>query len=739
MSAVRAIDAAFVPPLAANDNAALSATLIKMPVVSHNGLYCATQAKWGTTVLADNITYHPSGSVYQMNYGNGQDFTQTLNTRLLPDRLLATGGGVTALDLSYTYDQRAKITSIIDGAVSGNNRSYTYDALGQMKTATGPWGTQTNDYDTFGNILSREFMSGGALTRTIDLQYDAKNRVYNSVDSASVGSGFGNSGTGSRTVGYDSRGNVTTLGTMAFAYDYSDQPTVLTGSLGGTTFNSSSYTYDGNLKRVKSVINGRVIYNVYDNTGALIHVRKMAYGQEGEERSDYVKAAGKSIARLVRNGASGAHTAYFTFSDHLGSPVATMNGTTGVLETERYTPFGIAMDNPNALTDQAGFTGHIKDSATGLNYMQARYYDPVMGRFLSVDPVTFVDSGRPGQFNRYAYTWNDPINANDPDGEFLNFVAKFAVDVALEVAIQVASGEEIDLLAAGKGAAVGIVDPTKTARKIAKLGKIANATRKANKTCCFVAGTLVDTKDGLRPIEDIEVGDLVFSKDEETGVTDYKPVLGLIRLHDRVIWDLETVSETGEAHTFRTTDDHPWWVEGSGWKRTDELTPKDILATQTGEKVSVLSVTNTNLIEPTYNFEVADFNTYFVGESKVWVHNAACDVGLSGRGLKPSEGSRTIQGQVDNAVETAGGNVTVKRGGQDLVRVRSSGHGSSSATSTPQNVRNVAPSGKVFNQPGSDRSTSNRDMKELYKARTGQGTNEARTRGGKCINLGSCD
>ncbi len=152
--------------------------------------------------------------------------------------------------------------------------------------------------------------------------------------------------------------------------------------------------------------------------------KKEAFNGDPLERSDYVKAAGQSIARLVRNGASGAHMTYYTFSDHLGSPVATMEYDPTIttaqvaIERERYTPFGIAMDNPNALTDQAGFTGHIKDSATGLNYMQARYYDPVMGRFLSVDPVTFVETGRPGQFNRYAYTWNDPINKTDPTGMY---------------------------------------------------------------------------------------------------------------------------------------------------------------------------------------------------------------------------------------------------------------------------------------------------------------------------------
>ena len=49
--------------------------------------------------------------------------------------------------------------------------------------------------------------------------------------------------------------------------------------------------------------------------------------------------------------------------------------------------------------------------------MQARYYDPVIGRFLGEDPVTFMDTGNPSQFNRYAYTFNDPVNLTDPDGE----------------------------------------------------------------------------------------------------------------------------------------------------------------------------------------------------------------------------------------------------------------------------------------------------------------------------------
>ena len=88
----------------------------------------------------------------------------------------------------------------------------------------------------------------------------------------------------------------------------------------------------------------------------------------------------------------------------------------GVLPTEAYSPFGITLKNSAANDNQAGFTGHIKDKATGLNYMQARYYDPVIGRFLSVDPVGFMDTGHPGYFNRYSYVQNDPINMIDPLG-----------------------------------------------------------------------------------------------------------------------------------------------------------------------------------------------------------------------------------------------------------------------------------------------------------------------------------
>lgn len=62
-----------------------------------------------------------------------------------------------------------------------------------------------------------------------------------------------------------------------------------------------------------------------------------------------------------------------------------------------------------------GYTGHVNDPETGLVYMQARYYDPATGRFLSVDPVAPV-GGNLFNVNRYDYANNNPINNVDLDG-----------------------------------------------------------------------------------------------------------------------------------------------------------------------------------------------------------------------------------------------------------------------------------------------------------------------------------
>lgn len=110
--------------------------------------------------------------------------------------------------------------------------------------------------------------------------------------------------------------------------------------------------------------------------------------------------------------ASGGVT--YIHTDGLGSPVARTDAAGQVISRTRYEPYGYVA---SGAAPSIGFTGHVNDADTGLTYMQQRYYDPAVGRFLSVDPiVTEVNTGN--SFNRYTYANNNPYKYVDPDGRF---------------------------------------------------------------------------------------------------------------------------------------------------------------------------------------------------------------------------------------------------------------------------------------------------------------------------------
>lgn len=119
------------------------------------------------------------------------------------------------------------------------------------------------------------------------------------------------------------------------------------------------------------------------------------------------------LALLLSVNAHAQTTVEYIHTDALGSPVAVTDASGNVIEREVYEPYGSPITHPPS--DQPGFTGHVADSLTNLTYMQQRYYDPQIGRFLSVDPVTAY-SNPVGAFNRYWYANNNPYRFTDPDG-----------------------------------------------------------------------------------------------------------------------------------------------------------------------------------------------------------------------------------------------------------------------------------------------------------------------------------
>ena len=141
---------------------------------------------------------------------------------------------------------------------------------------------------------------------------------------------------------------------------------------------------------------------------------------------------------------------------------------------------------------------------------------------------------------------------------------------------------------------------------------------------CFIAGTLVATSDGLKPIEDIEVGDKVLAYDPETGEQAYKPVVRLFRnATDK--WYHVHVNE----QDITCTAEHPFYVAD-----IDEFVPaKDLKAGQhvlladgSCAVVDGILVEELSTPEATYNFEVEDYHTYYVTEDKVLVHNRCANV-----------------------------------------------------------------------------------------------------------------
>lgn len=106
----------------------------------------------------------------------------------------------------------------------------------------------------------------------------------------------------------------------------------------------------------------------------------------------------------------------YVHTDALGSPIVVTDANQNVVERTEYEPYGLQVNR--LVEDGPGYSGHVSDAATGLSYMQQRYFDAKIGRFLSTDPVTALSF--PSQnFNRYIYANNNPYKFFDPDGRYV--------------------------------------------------------------------------------------------------------------------------------------------------------------------------------------------------------------------------------------------------------------------------------------------------------------------------------
>lgn len=348
---------------------------------------------------ASGVSYYPNGALRQFTYGNGLVHTLTQNDRQMPDRSRDAYAGVAVLDDSYDYDGNGNVAAISD-ALPGNrgNRTMGYDGLDRLTGVASPmYGTSGAHYtyDALDNLTHVGL--GGSGTRDQYYCYDAAWRLTN----LKTGSCTGSTLTG---LGYDAQGNLANRNGQLFDFDYGNRlRTVTTGAVVNGT-----YVYDGLGRRVRELTTANK-YSQYTRAGQLA----MTSDEQSNKVDEYFYLAGSLVAIRERDVATGAYTVKYQHTDALGSPVAVTDPGRNIIERTEYEPYGKVLNRP--LRDAPGYTGHVEDASTGLDYMQQRYYDSAIGRFLSVDPVTAY-SNPVRAFNRYWYADSNPYKFTDPDG-----------------------------------------------------------------------------------------------------------------------------------------------------------------------------------------------------------------------------------------------------------------------------------------------------------------------------------
>lgn len=412
---------------------------------TYDALDRLTAATRGTNSFG--YSYDDAGNITQRVYPDSTttDYTYDDDSRLTT----ATSAGATT---SYSYDAASNQTGMTRPTGNGWNEARIYDRAGrltQLKDAnatstlqqldyaynnvnkatslTRLSGSENYQYDNHGRLTKVCYNAGcSTATDTIAWTYDSVgNRLtetrpagtttytYNAGDQLTQTSGP----SGTTSFGYDNNGNETSAGSATYTYDLANRET---GATSGAT--TTSYSVDGDGDRVTQTTGSSTLNYLWDNNNPLPELA-LETDASGTTIRAYIRGT-DTIAML-----ESSSTWYF-HHDRLGS-VTALTSSSGATEwTYQYEPYGAFRSqnkvDPSAPVNPLDYVGQYDDSTTGLLNLRARQYDPALGRFLSVDPVT------EGSLNNYDYAGQDPINSYDLDGRFpsLGGISKWAGTVS---------------------------------------------------------------------------------------------------------------------------------------------------------------------------------------------------------------------------------------------------------------------------------------------------------------------
>ncbi|GFO83556.1 MAG: hypothetical protein A49_31830 [Methyloceanibacter sp.] len=361
-------------------------------------------------------------------------------------------------------------------------------------------------------------------------------------------------------------------------------------------------------------------------------------------------------------------TRYF-HNNHLGTTMALSDASGTRTDLFFYGAFGVQVGHTGSTETRYGYVGaqgYQTDSSTGLMHLGARYYDPVIGRFLQRDPI-----GTAGSLNVYAYTENAPIGALDPDGldrwyfdngpfghsyvifenpdsrgpienykkvDFANYTNHWPQGyLAITTGGPTAptGGRRIPSTPSQDRAALKelqrLEDPKNTpwyntilfncnhfAAFAKDLGLPKPPIMPPGYGVCFPAGTSIKGKTGMQAIEDLAVGAEVQTYNPVTKSPGYGTVE---KVHKSYAQSFVRVEADGE--TIICTPEHPFWSPGCGWVCARDLVVGQPLFAFGGRQF-VIDATSTIQIPhaiSVYNITASGDHTFFVGRHGFLVHN----------------------------------------------------------------------------------------------------------------------
>jgi RHS repeat-associated protein len=372
-----------------------------------------TQAN-DTRTLLSNMVYNEIGQLWKKKLHSTdsttfkQEVTYVYNERgwmasnsasLFQEQLLYNTGTNKQYNGNIAYQQWGT-------EASPNTKTYTYgyDQLNRLTS-----GTSTDNhnesgiaYDVMGNITALKRYTANVLTDDLTYTYTNTGNLTNQLQTVNDASG---SNTGQKanltTYSYDANGNLKTdnsKGITDISYNLLNLPQVIAGK-------STTYTYDATGQKLRRVV----------GTLATDYIGGIQY--EGTT-TPVIASVQTEEGRALPNGAT-AYNYEYTLTDHLGNArlnFDTGTGTARQTQKEDYYPFGLEIQIGSAMSPKSNYLYNRKELQENLGIYDygARFYDPVIGRFTTVDAV----AEHPEQIylSPYAYVGNNPISRIDPDG-----------------------------------------------------------------------------------------------------------------------------------------------------------------------------------------------------------------------------------------------------------------------------------------------------------------------------------